>query len=64
LSFSVFSKPNTRGGRGGNGYTLFNFRVSFATNVYHQIRDGKKLLIKEVAIKEEKASLSPALVAC
>mgnify|MGYP003456147423 CR=1 FL=1 len=51
------------GERGGSGYTLFNFRLMFVNQVYHEVRDGKKVLIKEVAMKEEKAGLSPALVA-
>ncbi len=45
------------GERGGSGYTLFNFRLLFVKSVYYTIREGKKVLIKEVAMKEEKASL-------
>ena len=52
------------GERGGSGYTLFNFRLMFVKSVYHEVREGKKVLVKKVAMHEEKASLSPASVAC
>jgi len=44
--------------QGNNGYKLFNFHVLFVNRVYHQIREGKKVRIKEVAVKEVKAGFS------
>ncbi len=63
MTILLFLEPNTLGERGGSGYTLFNFRVLFVKSIYHTIRDGHQVLIKEVSMQEEKGSSSPALVA-
>jgi len=49
------------GGRGGSGYTMFNFRFLFVKSVYDEFQEEKKVLIKEVALREEKVS-SPTLL--